>query len=209
MCVCVVPGYWWGMDMKVALQATRHPREFDHSSYVPAALPLWPAVCHLCPLQCSAFLCPNCPSLDLPYPHQHEDFLHSFITPRDPDPPTRSGPNKKKWTDFNTKEANNLTNKQKPKKKTLKRKKSFPLGRIGCVFFCGKEILWAMILCEREKKRKWGGGGEGWLTDLGGAGIFSCTEDSIECHLFSHIRNRDDRQETSIRHKPQKARLQE
>lgn len=118
----------------------------------------------------------------------------------------------KKWTDFNTKEANNLTNKQKPKKIKFQKKKIISVRQDWVCVFYGKEILWnlwAMILCEREKKRKWGWGGEGWLTDLGGACIFSCTEDSIECHLFSHIRNRDDRQETSIRHKPQKAHLQE
>jgi hypothetical protein len=60
---------------------------------------------------------------------------------------------KKIWTDFNTKEANNLTNKQNQKKKIISVRQDWV-----CVF-CGKEILWilqATILCEREKKENGG-----------------------------------------------------
>lgn len=68
---------------------------------------------------------------------------------------------KKNWTDFNTKESNNLTNKQNHHSQ---KKKIISVRQDWVCVFCGKEILWilwAMILCEREKKRKWGGGEEG------------------------------------------------
>ncbi len=77
---------------------------------------------------------------------------------------------KKNWTDFNTKEANNLTNKQKPKKKTLKRKKSFLLGRVACVFFVGRKFcgfcgLWSCVRGKRKENRGEVGRVD-WLTSV-------------------------------------------
>ncbi len=76
----------------------------------------------------------------------------------------------KKMDRFQHKRSKQLDKQTKTKKKTLKRKKSFALGRIGCVFFMGRKFcgicgLWSCV----RGKRKENGGGVGradWLTSV-------------------------------------------